>query len=125
MCEYYRRFSVRNANFIDTFRDLLTNNAIFKWTDSHTKAFQSLKQNFVNSVTLSHYLSGVRFRVDASDVGISGLLYQIDDDNNPKINALVSRVLSKTERHYRTTEKELLAVIYAVMKFRIYSMCNE
>ena len=39
---------------------------------------------------------------------------------NPYIIALVSRVLTKYERNYTVTEKELLAIIYSVLKFRYY-----
>ena len=101
---------------------LLRENATWKWTSRDSVAFTQLKNNFVNAVTLRHYLAGVNFRLqtDASDVGISGVFYQLDGRGEPRIVSLVSRVLSKCKINYNTTEKELLAIIYSVMKFRTY-----
>ena len=122
VCGYYRRFSLRHATFVDPFRDLLSNDTLWDWTDKHDSAFVQLKQNFLNCVSLTHYLPNVRLKLqtDASDIGISGILYQEDAEGNPRIVSLVSRVLTKYERNYTVTEKELLAIIYSVLKFRYY-----
>lgn len=119
---YYRRFAIKHAYFVEPFRDLLGASSVWNWTEKHEKAFQDLKANFKECVVLSHYIPGATFRVqtDASDVGISGILYMLDDGDNPRIISLVSRVLTKYERNYTVTEKELLAVIYSVLKFRYY-----
>ena len=61
VCGYYRRFSVRHANYIEPFRNLLQNGNLWKWTDEHTRAFDALKKNFTQTVTLSHYLLNRRF----------------------------------------------------------------
>ena len=88
----------------------------------HSKAFERLKHNFNKAVTLHHYLPDTVFKVqtDASDVGISGILYQIDHEGNPRIISLVSRVLTQCEYRYTTSEKELMAIVYSLIKFRIY-----
>ena len=69
-------------------------------------------------------MAGVPFKLqtDASDVGIiNGVLYQVDDEKYGRIVALQSRVLSKYESRYVTTERELLAIVYyCVLKFRMY-----
>lgn len=76
----------------------------------------------MRAVTLSHHLAGKKFKLqtDASDVGISGILYQVDDEGEIRIISLASRVLTACETRYTTSEKELLAIIYSVMKFRMY-----
>ena len=96
--------------------------SVWEWTDKHVKAFVDLKNNFLNCVTLSYYDPNRTFKLqtDASDIGISGILYQQDENGDPYIIALVSRVLTKYERNYTVTEKELLAIIYSVLKFRYY-----
>lgn len=122
MIGYYRRFTIKHAYYIEPFRELLGVTGEWSWAERHEKAFHELKKNFMECVILSHYVPGERFRVqtDASDIGISGILYTMDHDNNPRIISLVSRVLTKYERNYTVTEKELLAVIYSVLKFRYY-----
>ena len=122
ICDFHRRFSIRHANYVDPFRDLLQVGNPWRWTEQHTQTFRELKLNFKRAVTLSHYLINVRFclQTDASDVGISGILYQIDSEENLRIVSFTSHVLSKYEVRYTTTEKELLAIIYSVLKFRYY-----
>lgn len=59
-------------------------------------------------------------QTDASDVGISGALNQVDLDGNHRVISLVSKCLNEAEVNYSTTEKELLVIVYAVTKLRIY-----
>ena len=53
-------------------------------------------------------------------MGISGVLFQIDDNNEKCIISIVSRFLTEAESNYTTTEKELLAIVYTVYKLRYY-----
>ena len=120
VCNYYRRFVLRHNDYITPFRDLLKKYAPWFWTEKHSDAFRALKINFANSICLSHVIPGVPFKAqcDASDLGIGGILYQIDDADNHRIISVASRCLTHAEALYTTTEKELLAVVYCVTKFR-------
>ena len=122
VCTYYRQFSVRHANYIDPFRSLLKDKVEWKWTIEHSQAFRDLKKNFANSVLLSHVMPNRPFKLqaDASNRGLCGVLYQVDDEDNHHIITLVSRCLNSAEINYGTTEKELLAIFYAVTKCRTY-----
>lgn len=122
VCGYYRRFSVKHADFVAPFRDILSSKTSWRWTEVHAVAFQEMKDNFLRAVTLTHYLPNKPFHLqtDASDMGLSGILYQIDDDNQIRIISLTSRVLTDVETRYTTSEKELLAIIYSFIKFRMY-----
>ena len=57
--------------------------------------------------------------VDASDVGIGGVLHQIQEGCE-RVIAYASRALNEAEKNYCITEKELLAVRYFVEYFRQY-----
>jgi len=120
ICNYYRRFSMSRARFIYPFRNLLSSKSNWSWNDNHREAFIRLKENFIECVYLKHYLINKKFYVQVDDMGICGILFQIDDGGEKRIVSLVSRTLTHCELHYTTTEKELLAVVYAVMKFRTY-----
>lgn len=122
VCGYYRRFSVRHSEFVGPFRNLLKDGSKWDWTKIHSRAFRDFKNNFMRAVTFSHYLPHKKFKLqtDASDIGISEILYQVDDNGDSRIISLASRVLTQCKSRYTTSEKELLAIVYCLMKFRMY-----
>lgn len=61
---------------------------------------------------------------DASKVGISAILSQRNESGEISLISAASRVLTEVERRYSVCEQELLAVVYAVKKFRIYIVCH-
>jgi len=61
---------------------------------------------------------------DASDFAVGAVLYQRVN----KISHVIyyaSRTLSDAHKNYSTTEKELLAVVFALDKFRSYLLCSK
>ena len=58
--------------------------------------------------------------MDASDYGVGGVLSQIQDDGRERVIAYGRRVLSKAERRYCVTRRELLAVVTFTQHFRPY-----
>ena len=54
-----------------------------------------------------------------SNEAIGTVLSQIQEDNEHPVSHL-SRTLNRTEKNYSTTEKEYLAVLYALKHFRPY-----
>ena len=80
--------------------------------------FKSLKEKFSEHVLLNHYRSDCRFclQTDSSRQGIRAILFQRDDDDSTMIISLISRCLSSFEKNYTSTEIELLAIVYAVIK---------
>lgn len=122
MCNYFRQFSIKHAEYVEPLRSLLKKDSRWIWTSEHSTAYRELKDNFRRTVELSHYRIDQTFylQADASDKGISGILFQIDENNDHQIISLVSRGLMQAEINYTTTEKELLAIVYSMLKFRIY-----
>ena len=122
VCNYYRRFSLEYNKIVEQFRDLLKKDATWEWTDKHSQNFNNLKKSFIRTVCLTHIIQNATFYVqsDASDYGIGGVIFQRDDNNEKRIVSIVSRCLTNAEINYTTTEKELLAVVYTVTKFRYY-----
>ena len=87
-------------------------------------AYSNLKNSFADSIMLNHYIPDGKFKLqtDASKKGISGILYQIDSEGNHYVINLVSRCLNEAEKHYTTTELELLAIVYSIIKRQTYLM---
>ena len=56
---------------------------------------------------------------DASDFAIGDVLGQ-REDGKPYVICYASKTLNEAQRNYTTTEKELLAVVFALDKFRAY-----
>ena len=57
---------------------------------------------------------------DASDIGIGAVLSQFDVNGRERVNAYASRTLSKPERRYCVTIKELLSVVTFIRYFRSF-----
>lgn len=126
LCNYYRRFFVNHSIFIEPLRELLQTNKPFLWNEKHQRAFREMKDNLARYVMLNHFDPEAIFFVqtDASKVGISAILYQKSSAGDNMIIGVVSRLLTKYESNYTTTELELLAIIFAFVKFRVYLIGN-
>ena len=60
---------------------------------------------------------------DASDYGLGAVLSQQQKEGNEiaeKVIAYASKTLSRPERKYETTRKELLAIVYGLRQFKQY-----
>ena len=61
---------------------------------------------------------------DASDFSI-GAIYGQRVNRMPHVIYYVSRTLTDVQKNYLTTEKELLAVVFALDKLRLYLLCSK
>ena len=93
----------------------------FAWNGTCEKAFVQLKEMVSSAVSLRIPRDDAEFTVvsDASDTGTGGMLAQKEGNILVPV-AFCHHTLSPAERKYDTTEKELLAVVVACKKWRIY-----
>ena len=116
---YYRAFVRNYATIAHPLTSLLKANVEFHWGVKQEKAFQDLKDRLIRRPILSYPNFEKDFFVacDASDVGLGAVLLQREQNKLMPLS-FASRVLTPAERNYSVTERELLAVVWAMRKFR-------
>lgn len=121
---YYRRF-IKNFSLIAAPLNRLTSTGKkappFTWSPEAEESFQTLKQALVSAPILAcpDFSKPFSLHCDASSFGIAGMLAQeINGAEHPI--AFASKSLSKCEMNYSATEREALAVVFAVEHFRPY-----
>ena len=100
---------------------LLEKDAKFVWEKECQKSFEELKFHLTTApiVRAPNWQLPFEVMCDASDLAIEAVLGQ-REDGKPHVVYYASKTLNEAQRNYTTTEKELLAVVYALDKFRAY-----
>ena len=122
LISYYRRF-IRNCSQIaKPLYQLIERSKPFCWTVECDQAFQRLREQLTTppALVFPDFSREFLLDTDASDQGIGAVLSQIQSDGQERVVAYASRLLSKSERHYCVTRKELLAVVVFLHHFRQY-----
>ena len=96
----------------EPFRKLTHEDTSWRWTDEQQHVFDTMKQ-LVRKRSLSEELT---LKCDASDKVLEAVISQ-----NGQPRAFPSRALSQSEVNYAQIEKELLAVLFGLGKFRPYT----
>ncbi|GFS95337.1 retrovirus-related Pol polyprotein from transposon opus [Trichonephila clavipes] len=121
LCTYYRKF-VKNFSTIDRPLHKLTEaKQKFIWTVDCNNAFNKLKDALTSALILAYPEIGKQFILDtnASHESTGAVLTQ-EIDGQERVIAYFSKCLSKPERNYCVTRKELLAIVKAVEHFHPY-----
>jgi hypothetical protein len=95
---------------------------IFKWKTECDESFKILKECLTTSPILTYPCLDKEYILDtdASAFGIGAVLSQISDQGKECVIAYYSRALTKPERRYCVTRRELLAIVAAVKHFHHY-----
>ncbi|POM61136.1 Pol protein, partial [Phytophthora palmivora] len=116
---------LRNAGYAELARplsDLVKKDADWVWERQHQDAFDSIKASLQQAPVLALPDENKSFSVvcDASDYAIGCALLQKDDEGHERVISFQSRQLKAAERNYPVHDKELLAMKYALVKFRVH-----
>ena len=97
------------------FTDLTKKGKVFIWTTKSQEALEDLKITLSGPEIMAFPEKDGEYILDcdATDVGISGVLSQIQNGEE-RVISYGSRTLSKAAKNYCLTEKELLAIWYFV-----------
>ena len=117
----YRRFIKDFSKFAKPLYELLEKDTKFLWNEAFQKSFDELKSHLTTApiVRAPNWQLPFQVMCDASDLAIGAVLGQ-REDGKPYVVYYASKTLNEAQRNYTTIEKELLAVVYALDKFRAY-----
>lgn len=121
MVGYYKRFIKNFSKIAKPLTNLLKKDEPYKWTDKCQEAFDTFKEILTNKPLLQYpdFSQPFNITTDASNIAIGAILSQGEIGKDLPIS-YASRTLNKAEVNYNTTEKELLAIIWATKHFRQY-----
>jgi hypothetical protein len=120
---FYRRFIKDFSAISRPLCNLLLKESTFEWTESCEVAFKKLVQLLTSAPIMQAPDWSLPFEImcDASDYAVGAILGQ-RKDKKPHVIYYASQTLNSAQMNYTTTEKELLAVVFALDKFRSYLM---
>ncbi|KAK8713370.1 hypothetical protein V6N13_148590 [Hibiscus sabdariffa] len=118
---FYRRFIKDFSKISNLLCNLLQQNQTFVFDKECQSAFEELKMRLISApvVVPPDWTSPFELMCDASDHAVGAALGQ----RRGKLFHVIyyaSRTLNEAQINYTTTEKELLAVVFAFEKFRSY-----
>ena len=120
---FYRRFIQDFTKVSKPLTTLLCKDKDFIIDEEGKRAFTMLKQALIEALILQSPNWDLPFEImcDASDYAVRAVLGQ-RLDKKPTAKCYASKTLLKAQINYTTTEKELLAVVYALEKFWPYTL---
>jgi hypothetical protein len=120
LCNYYRWF-VRGFSHLGALLTDLTKHGAFIWTEKSQEAFDHMKEVMGTCpvLALPDFTLPFVLECDASDKGIGAILMQ---GGHPIV--FESQKLSQPKRLYSIYDKEMLAFMHALTKFRQYLVGN-
>ncbi|GFW34934.1 retrovirus-related Pol polyprotein from transposon 297 [Trichonephila clavipes] len=121
LCTYYRKFVKGFSNIARPLHKLTESKQKFQWTKECEDSFLQLKEALTSSPILIYPQPDKPFILDtdASNESVGAVLSQ-EIDGQERVVAYWSKYLSKPERNYCVTRKELLAIVKAIEHFHHY-----
>ncbi|GJV39479.1 reverse transcriptase domain-containing protein [Tanacetum coccineum] len=123
---FYRRFIQDFSKISRPITHLLEKDTPFVFSQDCINAFETLKKNLTEGPILVVPDWNLPFKLmcDASDFAIGAVLGQRKTKHFQPIH-YASKTMTEAQIHYTTTEKEMLAVVYAFEKFRPYLVLSK
>ncbi|GJU72270.1 reverse transcriptase domain-containing protein [Tanacetum coccineum] len=123
---FYRRFIQDFSKIARPMTHLLEKETPFIFSKECIEAFETLKMKLTQAPILVAPDWDLPFEImcDASDFAVGAVLGQRKTKHFQPIH-YASKTMTEAQAHYTTTEKELLAVVYAFEKFRPYLVLSK
>ncbi|KAF1323424.1 Pol protein, partial [Globisporangium splendens] len=122
LANYLHKYSHNYAARVRPLTHLLKKDVEWDWTSDVMNAFIDVKESLVRApvLALPDHTKAFSVVCDASDFAIGCALMQKDDDGHERVVSYQSRLLKAAEKNYPVHDKELLAIKYALLKFRVH-----
>jgi len=118
---FYRQFIKDFSKIAKPLTNFLVKDVPFEFSEEYLSAFLKLKEALISAIVMQALNGELPLKVmcDASDYAVGAVLGQRKDN---KLYAIyyASRTLDEAQVNYATSEKEFLAVVFALEKFRSY-----
>jgi hypothetical protein len=122
LANYLHKYTPNYAALVRPLSNLLKKETEWLWSDLHQTAFEAVKTSLTSApiLALPDFERPFTVVCDASDFAIGCCLMQIDAKGVNRAISYQSRQLKAAELNYPVHDRELLAMKYALVKFRIY-----
>jgi hypothetical protein len=120
-CGFYCRFIKDFSYIARPPTNLLAKDVPFEFDDACLNSFNILKEALISAPIIQPPDWSLPFEImcDASDYAVGAVLGQTKDRKHYAI-AYASKTLTRAQLNHAITEKELLAIVFAIDKFRSY-----
>lgn len=121
-CNFYQKFSQSHSSLLHPLSHLLKKETPWSFTEKEQEVFDTIKSAFARQIALTfpNFQTPFGIQTDASLNGLGAELFQIEKDGLRHTIMFASRTLKGGERNYTITELELLSIVFACQKFRVY-----
>lgn len=118
---FYRKFACNHASIISPLIDIIKKGEKWRFGKTELEMFENVKKSFTE-VYLCHPCFDRPFylQTDASKLGLGAELFQLSNDGERHTIAFASKTLNAAEKNYSITELELLSIVFACGKFRVF-----
>lgn len=123
LIQQFEAFSHEITELAGPLRSLLSLKSAFIWETVHQKSFEAVIKELISPRILTHFHPNLPVRLEtdaAQSKGLGYALWQQQPNDEWRLLQAGSRFVTPTESRYSATEVELLAVIWAVRKCRLF-----
>ena len=123
LLQFFRRFIPNFCEVAAPLTDLTKKDqGLHKWDTRCDEAFESLKTAITEAPFLvsPDWEKSFRGHVDASHTAIGGTLTQLGENGRNRVIAFCSKKLSDAEANYTANDRELLALVRFLERFRCF-----
>ena len=122
MCSWFLRYLPKYSTIAESLLKLTRKDVPYVWDTACEDAFCILREKLTSAPILARpsFQKEYVIECDASNTGLDSVLLQREEDGSPRVIAYASRTLTASERIFFVTERELLAILFSIRKFRCY-----